>query len=335
MLSALYIVMIIEMECYMKMDVGELTYEWISDWAQVPTMRGFAHHGFALASDGTLYAGHAADPKVLVFSPEGEVLRDFSVPVTEVHGITISQEDGHDVLWIVDTASKYGKDRVTVPQVLKCTLDGDVVARLVKDDFGYAEDDAFCPTALAVDPATGQVWVTDGYGSSRIHRFSPDLELELTLTGAEGDAGAFRQPHWIFADTRKGFTRIYVADRMNNRIQIFSPDGCYLGCVDEGLITPSVFGSFGQYLVVGELNARLVLLDGDDRLVGTIGEGHEYLERPGWPNRLGEEGEPVSPLDDIAPFTFNSPHGVAVDPTGNIYVSEWLIGDRFTKLKRL
>jgi DNA-binding beta-propeller fold protein YncE len=318
----------------MNITVGDLTFEWIENWAQLPPMTGFAHHGFAVAADGTLVTGHATDPKILVLSPEGELLREFAVPVTETHGITLSQENGTEILWIVDTGSKYGRDPVGPAQVLKCTMQGEVLARLEKADFNYADEDAFCPTALAVDPATEQVWITDGYGSSRVHRFSPDLELELTLTGAEGDAGPFNQPHWIFADTRSGRTRIYVADRRSDRVQVFDTDGRFIKVIHEGVITPSVFGAFDEYLVVGELNARLVILDGNDKFVGTIGEGHKYLERTGWPNREGSDGSMVSPLDDIDPYTFNSPHGIAVDADGSIYVSEWLIGDRYTRLKR-
>ena len=319
----------------MKINVGDLEYEWLSDWAQLPPMAGFAHHGMALAADGTVVTGHAADPKILILSPDGELLREVVVPVTETHGITVSGSAGSQTLWIVDTGTKYGKDPAGPAQILKCSMDGEVLARLVRADFDYAEEDAFCPTALAVDPATDQVWITDGYGASRVHRFSPELKLELPLTGAEDAAGPFAQPHWIFADTRKERTRIYVADRRNDRIQSFETDGTFISVVEDGLITPSVFGAFGEYLVVGELNARLVILDGNDTVVGTIGEGHQYLERTGWPNREDANGTPQSPLDDIDSFTFNSPHGMAVDPTGNIYVSEWLIGDRFTKLKRV
>ena len=52
------------------------------------------------------------------------------------------------------------------------------------------------------------------------------------------------------------------------------------------------------------------------------------------PNRIGAGGEQVSPFDDIAEGEFNSSHEVCADSHGNIYVSEWLIGDRFTKLIR-
>ena len=180
----------------------------------------------------------------------------------------------------------------------------------------------------------GLLWVTDGYGAGRIHRFSQDLKLELTIDGSEGEAGKFACPHWVWADTRADHTRIYVADRGNHRIQVFNTDGEFIKCISDGLITPSAFGVFDDVLVVAELKARLVLLDKDDAIIGYIGEGHAYVDKPGWPNRLDGK-TPISPLDDIEVGKFNSPHGMCVDPQGNIYVSEWLIGDRYTKLKRL
>ena len=86
--------------------------------------------------------------------------------------------------------------------------------------------------------------------------------------------------------------------------------------------------------MIGELNARVVVLDKDDAIVGAIGDGTRHVAKDGWPNRKSGDTR-VSPLGDIPVGEFNSPHGMGVDADGNIYVSEWLIGGRFTKLKRL
>ncbi len=317
----------------MQVNVGDFTYHWIEPWARLPPADGWAHHGFAVRKDGSLVSGDASEPRILVFSKEGEVLESFEVPVTETHGITISEENGEEILWIVDTANKYRVEPRYPVQVLKCTMQGDVLAQLTREDFQVGADDPFCVTACTVDPATGQLWVTDGYGSHRIFRFSPDLKLERTIDGTEGAAGAFKQPHWVWADTRKGHTEIYIADRANDRIQVYSADGTFLRCMTDGLITPSAFASFDDVLVVAELNARLLLMDLDDRIIGYLGAGHEYLDRPGWPNKIDGDA-PASPLDVLEQGKFNSPHGLAADPGGNIYVAEWLIGNRWIKLER-
>jgi len=318
----------------MTVNSGPLRYEWIENWAKIPVQTGWAHHGLAVASDGSIVTGGATRSEILLLNPDGDVQKTFSVPVTETHGLAISREMDQDILWIAATGDKVGVVAEYPPQILKCTLKGEVLAKLDQSDFDYADGELFNPTSLDVDSGTGKIWITDGYGSHRVHRFGADFKLELTLDGSTG-AGRFGCPHGIHCRIRNGQTEIYIADRGNNRIQIFDTDGQFLRCLDDGWVTPSAFASFGDYLVVAELNARVVVLDQNDRMLGEIGEGRHYLMNKGWPNRLGSDGETISPLHDIEPGTFNSPHGIAADPDGNIYVSEWLIGDRYTKLKRL
>ncbi len=57
-------------------------------------------------------------------------------------------------------------------------------------------------------------------------------------------------------------------------------------------------------------------------------------ERPGWPNAKNAAGEVVRP-PSLTAGKFNSPHGLAADLEGNLYVAEWLIGGRYTQLLRL
>lgn len=300
------------------------TYDWQTDWADIPATPAHAHHGLAVLPDGNLITGHAAEPKCLLLTQEGKVIREFMVPTHGTHSLAWSLEDNETVLWITD---------VVEPQVVKCDLEGRLLARLTKADFPLGKSDPFCPTATSVDPVSGEVWVADGYGSDTVHCFTPDLKHKLQLDGKKG-LGAFEQPHWVFVDRRKEQSRIYVADRMKHRVQVFHPDGSFSHGIEDGLNTPSVFDTFGDYLVVGELEARIHILDGNDQIVVTFGDGHQHVEKPGWPNRLDKDGNPVSPLDDIPANELNSPHGVCADEQGNIYISEWLLGDRYTKLVR-
>lgn len=173
----------------------------------------------------------------------------------------------------------------------------------------------------------------DGYGSNTVHHFDASLAHLLTLDGTNG-AGAFRQPHSVFIDTRADEPRVYVADRANHRVQVFSRSGDYIRSLEGPFRRPSAFAPLGEHLVIAELDARITIVDADDRVVARLGDGARYLERRGWPNRLDESGQPASPRGLIAPETFNSPHGVCADQAGSIYVTEWLIGDRFTKLAR-
>lgn len=314
------------------LEAKHLKYRWIADWAKIPETDGHSHHGIVVMKDGNILTGHAKEAKICILSPQGELVREFPVPVNETHGLALAVENGSEVLWIADVGGK-GRDNGG-PQVVKVDLTGKRLARLTKADFpGYDEKANWCPTAVAVDPANGDVWVTDGYGSSKTHRFTKDLKHVLTLDGTDG-LGRFSCPHWVFVDTRKGRSEIYIADRSNNRVQVYSTAGKFLRGIDQGLTTPSVFATFGDHLVIGELKARIVVLDAKDEIVGYFGAGLDHVAKPGWPNR--KEGEKtIKPLADIPVGQFNSPHGVCADAKGNIYVSEWLLGDRFTKLERL
>ena len=78
------------------------------------------------------------------------------------------------------------------------------------------------PTEMVPAPS-GDLYVTDGYRNSRVHRFSADGRL-IHSWGEPGktDAGHFHLPHSVLID---GDETVYVCDRENNRIQVFSADG--------------------------------------------------------------------------------------------------------------
>ena len=126
-----------------------------------------AHHGITVLPDGNILTGHASEPKGLVLTPDGRLEREFEVPAKGTHGLAWSHEEGRLVLWVTD---------IVEPQVVKTDLEGRLLARLGREDFPLGEGDGFCPTATSIDPATGEVWVADGYGSSTVHCFGPDLK---------------------------------------------------------------------------------------------------------------------------------------------------------------
>jgi hypothetical protein len=133
-------------------------------------------------------------------------------------------------------------------------------------------------------------------------------------------------------DRRSGAPLLYVADRGNARVQVLDMSGATVRTFGtDFLLSPSVFATFGEYLIIGELNARVTVLDGSDRLVAYVGENTEVCSVDGWPNSRDADGKLIRQRL-LEHGKFNSPHGLAVDAHGNIYVSEWLIGGRFTKL---
>jgi DNA-binding beta-propeller fold protein YncE len=222
----------------------------------------------------------------------------------------------------VDTGSKryvQGADFETVRR------DGRVVR--LDDGFElprpYPADVKWSPTAVAVD-ARGAIWVADGYGRSLVHRYTPDGELDLTL-----DDG-FATPHCVTA----AGDAVLVCDRANGRIQEYDLDATFRRILAQGVVaTPTDLVVAGDELLLTDFTAsRVTVLTRDGELVEHLGAGTRTPQEDAWPNARAANGDIVRP--PLRPGVLNSPHTLAVDSDGDVYVAEWLIGGRVTKLAR-
>jgi hypothetical protein len=86
-----------------------------------------------------------------------------------------------------------------------------------------------------------------------------------------------------------------------------------------------MFDVWGDHLLVPELFGRVSILDKNDKLVAYLGCNDGIEKREGWPNQRGHVGE----------GRFNSPHAMTADAAGNLYVVEWIVGGRVTKLAKV
>ena len=335
----------------MRVGQGTNTYRWVGDWAELPDTesvhKGWAHHGVVVTESGDVVTFHPGESTIMVLDSTGSVKRTWELPVSDAHGITLVKDGATEYLWIADNGRKrqfqigYEYPPSTGPysgQVIKTTLDGEVVAALPKPDLPIYRDGNYAPTFVAVNEerhgGNGDIWVTDGYGESHIHRFSKAGNYLSSINGDEGSAGRFNCPHGIFIDRRKGDGELYVADRTNHRVQVYDLEGRFKRVFgSEFLSSPSGFVTHGDLMVVAELRARLAVLDKEDNLLCYLGNNEQVCLVDGWPNNRNDRGELV-PSALLEPGKFNSPHGMAVDAQGNLYVAEWLIGDRVIKLEK-
>jgi sugar lactone lactonase YvrE len=170
------------------------------------------------------------------------------------------------------------------------------------------------PTAVAI-AANGDMYVSDGYGNTRIHQFTPTGELVRSWGEPGTGPGQFHCPHGIVID---GQGRLLVSDRENERIQLFTPDGQF---IEEwsGLHKPCAAAVMQNGMVVV---AEMLRHPGEKTWIhGTLAEGWPATiaildERGRLQRRLGSGERPCSEGD------FAAPHGVAIDSRGDIYVSE-------------
>ncbi len=335
----------------MRVGIGTASYEWVDRWAKIPpsdsARLGWAHHGVAVSKTGEVISFHQGDPTMLVFDPSGRLERTWNISVADAHGITLVEEGGTEFLWIADNGRKRQYDiSYEYPQsperfsgkVVKTTLDGEIVMELEKPDLEIYRGGNYSPTFVVVNEqqagGDGDVWVADGYGENHVHQYTKNGDYVGSINGSEGTAGLFNCPHAIFIDRRRPEAELYVADRTNKQVQVYTLDGNFKRSFgSEFLSSPSGFVTDGDRLVVAELRARLAVLDQGDNLICYLGENEEVCRVDGWPNNRDSNGDLV-PTNLLEAGKFNSPHGMAIDGEGNLYVAEWLIGGRFTKLAK-
>ncbi len=325
---------------------------WREDWADTPWPEeahdGWAHHGLAVLISGRIVGFHPSRPEVLVYEPSGRCVASFPTGLSEGHGITVVEDGGDEQIWIADPGTKMrrGEDgayRAVLSdgsgQAVRFDLAGTVTLRLRRPEHPAYEEGRYAPTSIAVDEprhgGSGDIFVADGYGESLVHRFGADGTYITTLTGEAGPGGRFNCPHGILIDRRRDEPELLVADRGNAVVRVYGLDGYWRRDIGGSFLnSPSAFAPWGERMVVAELRARLAVLGADEQLLGYLGENGEICEREGWPNSLDGEGHATRQAQ-LSPGRFNSPHGLASDGSGNVYVAEWLVGGRMVKLEPL
>ncbi len=296
---------------------GEYSYKLIENWAKLP--KGWTFDdigGLAVDSQDRLYVLNRSIHPVMVFDPDGNLLVSWGEAFFQsAHGVCLGNDN---VIYCVDDGAH---------AVYKFTTDGKLLQTLGSpgkpSDTGYVPSgwDFFWrlstieksgppfnrPTGVALAPS-GEIYVSDGYGNASIHRFSPDGTL-LSSFGKPGSApGEFKLPHSIFIDHRN---RVWVLDRENNRIQLFSLKGEFLNEWRDFIRPTDVWIDKQGMIYVSELCLRLSIFSSDGRLLAR------------WGNEVGEDKEMA---------LFLAPHTIAVDSHGDIYVGD--VSVRHAKLDR-
>ena len=275
----------------MRIGSGNSVYEWRDRWAKIPptesALHGWAHHGVAVTESGDVVTFHPGDSTILVLDDRsGQVIRTWDLQVADAHGITVVEDENGECLWIADNGRKrqyrlgYDYSPSTGPysgKVLKTTLDGDVLTTLSVPKLGVYKQGNYSPTFVSVNEerygGNGDIWVADGYGESYVHRYNKTGQHVQSINGEEGRAGRFNCPHGIFIDWRKDEPELYVADRSNQRVQVYDLDGKFKRAFgSDFLSSPSGFVTHGDTMIVAELRARLAVLDREDNLVGYLNQ---------------------------------------------------------------
>jgi DNA-binding beta-propeller fold protein YncE len=313
-------------------DGRELRYEHVPGWEQLPA--GMAHldaPGVAVDSQDRVHVLGRRQHGVHVFDRAGRFLRRWGDDsFVNPHGITIGPDDS---VYLVDNVGH---------AVFKCSPEGERLLAIgpsgVPSDTGYdhgagdviartatvqrAAGPFNSPTNLAVAP-DGDLYVTDGYGNARVHRFSPDGTLKASWGEPGSEPGQFMLPHGI-AVAPDG--RVYVADRENDRVQVFSPGGRFLEQWTDLQRPTQVRLDRQGRVYVSELWKRAGLRSFRTGPAPHDREGRFSVFSPD--GRLLARYGGRDTLDGIhAPGRLASPHDIAVDSRGDVYVAEVTYAD--------
>lgn len=300
-------------------------YEPVARWAKIP-------HGtwlreataVAVDSEDRVYVFNRGNMPVLVFDADGNLIDQWGnddpfsgMTMIEdpygnrmqgwagnrfrrAHAITVDHE-GH--LWLVDDVGN---------RVYKTTRDGEVLLTIGTGEPAPRQSGRMFnrPTDVAISSSTGEIFISDGYGNSRVHRLDPEGNHVLSWGEPGTDPGQFSLPHNL---ALIGDDRVIVCDRENHRVQVFTTEGEFLAArhahkavavyAEKGpdpLVYIAEQGPPPVQRGVPNLGHRVGIYDADLNLVARFG----------------------APLPGEAPDQFLWPHSVCIDSKGDVYVAE-------------
>jgi len=308
---------------------GHWTYTLDENWGRLPVGMSYGF-GCAIAVDSKdriFITSRSESPCVAIFSRTGELLETWSNEFAEkvhfttgqvkatAHGLYVSKEGDNEFLYFTENVNKANGDGA---RVYKTDMQGKVLYEIGKNVAASSNSQPFDftnPTDVAVAP-NGDIYIVDGYGSQLVSRFDKNFKHIKTIGGPGKEHGQFKTCHGVWVRMQAKEPEVYIADRTNGRLEIYSMDLEYRRTVSD-MRAPCCFYEHDGHLFIPELNARVSVLDRDDKVVAHLGDG------------TGIKKEEI----DQHPAAFATPHALTLDSAGDLYVIEWLPTGRPRKFK--
>ena len=230
--------------------------------------------------------------QILVLNADGKVVEDWSQwndLITVPHSVAISPYDKDRHVWIIDREGQ---------QILKFSNDGKkLVLKIGEKGVAGTDHGHFnLPAGIAFLP-DGSFYIADGYKNTRVIKFDANGKFQLEWGTKGTEPGQFNLVHAVAIDHLK---RVFVADRSNNRIQIFDAQGKFLD----------------QWTNVRQ--PAYILISADNKSVWVASNGEDRIAKYDMNGVLqtvwGVHGRYPGWIDDF--------HHFAVDAAGNLYVAD-------------
>lgn len=315
-----------------KDHVYRCIHNWGNDSLPANHNYGGATHGVAVDCEGLVYVTHYGNPgSIFVFDADGKFVRSLGEVHSNNgkgfgHGIDIRKEGKEEFIYLSPSESSLS--------FTKMTLQGEVVWQIGKDqlnkDSGVWDNGAekYRPTNCSFRP-DGGYYLGDGYGSNYLFEYDKNNKFVRTLGGPGAMDGQFRTPHGQWLDDRDGTPKLVVADRANKRLQWFDLDGKHIKTLG-GFLFPADIDTQGDLMLVPDLHARVTLLDLNNEVITQFGDDEAWRSQV-LDGKIGMRGKSAL----WQPGKFVHPHDACFDAHGNIYIAEWVVTGRVTKLEKV
>ena len=289
---------------------GKYTYELVEDWAKLPEGWTLGQTAIVTDSQDRVYLFNRSDHPLIVLDRDGNYLTSWGEGVlTSAHGMFIDAEENiYMPVMLSHVVLKYDPKGNLLMTLGTWDQPSDTGwSGNYSDPVERAAGPFHRPTDVGIAPS-GDLYISDGYGNSRVHRFSADGALKASW-GQPGKTapGEFHVPHgvWVHSDGR-----VFVADRENNRVQIFSPEGEFLSQWTDLKRPCDFYIDADGAVFVPELDALITVLSIDGEVLAS-------WQSPTTTGR-GDGG-----------------HAVWVDSHGDVYINQNQEGRRLLKYRRL
>ena len=284
---------------------GNYTYTPVEDWGNFPdeVILGDVA-GIAIDTNDQVYLFNRGQHPVIVLSQNGEILRTWGHGIfTNPHGASIGPDQ---CIYLTDNFDH---------TVRKFSLTGELLMELGTPGIssGFMSGKPFCNCTHSTISPSGDIFVSDGYNNACIHHYNPKGKHIKSWGQAGAGPGQFNLPHNICCDT-DGW--IYVADRENSRIQIFDTLGNFETQINN-MHRPSglaITAGSSPDFIVGEFASYLEV----NKDFPNLGPFVSFFDRQG--SMLSRLDKGVGP--GVCPGQFISPHSIALDSFGDLYIGD-------------
>jgi DNA-binding beta-propeller fold protein YncE len=330
-----------------RIGAGAHTYEAVEGWGELPQGMKYGFGcGVAVDSKDRVYVtSRSTNPCVAVFDHDGKLLETWSNDFADsvaytldqvkdtAHGIYWSKEGKDEFLYFTENVSTNKQGPKLGKRVYKTDLHGKILYMIGNVEKEGATSQKFewtSPTDVAV-ASNGDIYVVDGYGSQRVSRFDKNFKHIKTIGERTPDAvagpnaphGTFKTCHGVWVNTLKSEPEIFIADRHNDRIEVFSLELEYKRTLQGDVRNPCCFYQYNQELFVPDLASRVTVLDPDGKLVAHLGDGRQA------------DGKTAKPDNKTNPALFAAPHALCLDSRGDLYTIEWVDFGRPRKFRHV